>query len=174
MGITSFPGSDKKTSIRSRPGFKVLQRVIEYKLAETSDALKQIRYSAERVMPEEFYNYLTGETPPGDTTAILDVLDSEYLMVHEAVEISELKKMGVLVSDKTAMSAFPKVLEAHCTATEIELNYARLRKNKMWLRERLQTAKNWLDDDTLPPQLAQRIRTIVGALSAYAGEDKKP
>ena len=170
MGITGFPRSDRRTSIRSRPSFKVLQRVIEYRLAETLDALKLTKYSPERMMPEEFYNYLTGETPTGDTTTILDVLDSEYLMVHEAVEISELKKMGIPVNDKTTMSAFPKVLEAHCTATEIELDYARLRKNKKWLKERLETAKVWLDDDALPPHLAQRITEIMGRASRYLGE----
>lgn len=174
MGTGSLPGSNRKTSIRTRPSYKVLQKVIEYKLVETSNVLRTIKYSGEKVMPEEFYNYLAGETPTGDTTTVLDILDNEYLMLHEAVEISELKKMGVLVNEKTAISAFPRVLEAHCTATETEVNYARLRKDKKWLKQRLQVAKIWLGDDTLPPYLAQRIKTIIGKASQYVGEDRIP
>ena len=48
-------------------------------MEEASKELKERRYTSRHISPREFYDYMTGETPTGDTITILDVLDDEYL-----------------------------------------------------------------------------------------------
>jgi hypothetical protein len=54
---------------------------------------------------------------------------SEFLMIHELVEISELKKMGRTISKPVIVNS-PKITiyRAHYTAMETELGYALLMK----------------------------------------------
>ena len=42
----------------------------------------------------EFSDFTTGEIFSEDTTTLSDVLENEYLMIHEVVEINELKRIG--------------------------------------------------------------------------------
>ncbi|HDO41683.1 MAG TPA: hypothetical protein ENH03_02140 [Candidatus Bathyarchaeota archaeon] len=42
----------------------------------------------------EFSDFMTGEFFSEDTTTLSDVLENEYLMIHEVVEINELKRIG--------------------------------------------------------------------------------
>ena len=65
---------------------------IETKIRKAEEALKKIHYSQEQISAREFHDYTTGETFSGDTTTISDVLGNEFLMFHELVEMSELKK----------------------------------------------------------------------------------
>jgi len=58
--------------------------------------LQSISYPAKEVSTQEFYDYSTGETFSGGTTTLKDVLGNEHLLVHELVEITELKKKGGL------------------------------------------------------------------------------
>lgn len=97
---------------------------IEAKIQETTRTLKQLRYASEFVSPREFYDYMTGETPTGDVITLNDVLQNEFFMVHEVVEICELKKMNVPIDQHTVMRFYPKVYEAHLTALDLELTYA--------------------------------------------------
>jgi hypothetical protein len=57
-------------------------------------ALKQLHYSPEQISAKEFHDYMTGETFSEDTTTLRDVLGNEFLMIHELIEMSELKKRG--------------------------------------------------------------------------------
>jgi hypothetical protein len=103
---------------------------------------------------------MTGETPTGDTVTLLDVLDNEYLMIHEVVEISELKKKGVPINKQTVMMMHPNY-ETHYTATEHELDYAIDKKDFDWLKIRIDHAKSWLEDPDMPQHLIPRYETII-------------
>jgi len=100
---------------------------------------------------------MTGEIFSEDTTTLEDVLGSEYLMVHELVEINELKMKGRVI-DKRVVVDSPKtvIYEAHFTAMETELDYALRRKDSFWVKVRLRHHKeSVLDDD---PNLPERLR----------------
>ena len=107
-----------------------VQNKIIRKLKEATAKLREFGYESQSISPKEFYNYLTGETPTGDTITIADILGNEYLIIHEVVEISELKKMGIPINTQTAMITFPdRSYDTHYTATECELDYALNSKN---------------------------------------------
>ena len=142
---------------------------IEKKVEETTILLGELGYDAEKMTPREFHEYMTGETFSGDKTTIKDVIDSEYLMVHEVVEITELKKRGIPIDKRTLVDS-PKtvIYDAHLSAMEFELGYA-LRKGDLdWLRIRLGHHKNVLDDDPfLPESMRPRALAIYDRFKEY-------
>ena len=132
---------------------------IEDRIVATKKALRSIRYVVKEVSAQEFYDYMTGEIFSDDPTTLDDVLGSEYLMVHELVEINELKKMGRTI-DKRVIVDSPKtvIYDAHLTAMVIELRYALNKRDYFWVKIRLRHHKeSVLDDD---PNLPEEMRPI--------------
>ncbi len=78
-------------------------------------ALRQLDYDAEKVSAKEFHDYITGETFSEDKTALRNVLDSEFLIIHESM-----------------------IYEAHFPAMKYKLSYALLKKNYAWVETRLE------------------------------------
>jgi len=138
---------------------------IETKIEATQKALRSLSYVVKEVSAEEFYDYMTGEIFSDDTTTLDDVLGSEYLMIHELVEINELKKLGLTIDKQVIVNA-PKtaVYDAHLTAMETELNYALHKRDYFWVKIRLKQYKeSVLDDD---PNLPEEMRPRAEALFA--------
>jgi hypothetical protein len=125
---------------------------IAVKMGEVIKILKGFSYNPEEISPKEFYEYMTGETPTGDIITLEDVLRNEFLMVHEVVEISELKKMGVPINKQTVVRFYPKVYEAHLTALDYELTHAINEGNYEWLKPRFKNFEAQLNDPFLPPE----------------------
>lgn len=142
-----------------------LRRQIDKKLKETTKELKKIGYETRRIHPREFYDYVTGETPTSDVISVADILDNEFLLVHEVVEISELKKLGIKINKHTIITFYPQVLETHVIAFECELNYALSKQNCEWIKIRIKNAKSWLEDDTMPQHLVKRCKGIIKKFS---------
>ena len=107
------------------------------RIRAVAEALRELGYTVEEPSEEEFSEYMSGETPTGDRTTLEDVLANDFLMVHEVVELSELKKMGVQVGRDTVVEHYPEVYRAHLVALKYELTYA-LRKGALeWFWRRL-------------------------------------
>lgn len=148
-----------------RVSYDTLSKRINKKLRDAIKTLKELGYESQHVSPKEFYDYMTGETPTGDTITLVDVLGNDFLIIHEIVEISELKKMGIPIHRRTIMMFHPKVYEAHYTAIEYELDYALDKKDYDWLKVRIKHAKSWLEDDYLPQHLVPRCKAIIKRFS---------
>ncbi|MGA9387917.1 MAG: hypothetical protein WBV70_03725 [Candidatus Bathyarchaeia archaeon] len=100
------------------------------KIEKTRRNLEEIGYSAEDVSANELHDYITGEIFSDDKTTLEDVLNNEFLMVHEVSEINELKKMKRPI-DKRVIVGSPKhmIYEVHLTAMELELKRAMFKKD---------------------------------------------
>jgi len=154
------------TKPRTTFSYSALRKRIVAKLKETTETLRKIGYESQRISPREFYNYMTGETPTGDTITIVDVLNNEFLMIHEIVEISELKKMGIPISKRTFMMLQPQMMyETHYTATEYEFDYALHKGTFDWLKIRINHAKSWLEGDHMPQHLVPQYKALVEKFS---------
>ncbi len=153
-----------------RLGYDALRKHIGEKLKKTAETLKELKYASSPISPKEFYDYMTGETSTGDTITIADVLDNTFLLVHEVVEISELKRMGLPTGSDTAVKFRTEVYGAHYAATEIELQYAASKRNLEWLRKRAYHAKSWLEDDAMPAHLVPRCKAILKQLAELVPE----
>jgi hypothetical protein len=136
---------------------------IDAKIARAERALKQLGYSRIDVSAREFYDWMTGEIFSDDPTTLRDVLGNEYLMIHEMVEISEIKKMGRTI-DKRVIVDSPKLViyDAHLTAMETELEYALHKDDTFWAKIRLRQHKEGVldDDPNLPKELRPRAEKL--------------
>jgi len=98
---------------------------INARIRKAAEALKQFGYETVDVSAKEFYDYMTGEIFSDDPTTIRDVLGNDYIMIHELVEISELKKIGRKI-DRHVIVETPRIpfYTTHFNAMETELKYA--------------------------------------------------
>jgi hypothetical protein len=137
---------------------------IDSKIRIAKRSLKHLGYVAADVSGREFYDYLTGEIFSDDPTTLRDVLGNEFIMIHELVEISELKKMGARINKRVIVDS-PKTMiyTAHFKAMETELNYALFRGDTFWAKFRLNQYKtSVLDDDPhLPEEMRPRAEEIL-------------
>ncbi len=109
---------------------------------------------------------MTGKTVSGDRITLEEVLRSEFLMVHEVVEISELKKKGVVIDDMTVVNCHSKTIyEAHLTATEYEIKHAFNKGDLAYVKLRIIHVREWLDDENLLKELIQKLKSIIEKLS---------
>jgi translation elongation factor EF-G len=136
---------------------------IDPRIGEARAALKEFGYNAAEVSAKEFYDYMTGEIFSDDPTTLRDVLNNEYIMIHELVEISELKKIGRKI-DKNVIMETPKnpFYTAHLDAMETELKYALYKRDTYWTKIRLRQHKESVidDDPNLPEELRPRAKEI--------------
>ena len=155
----------------SSPSFDEVKNNIEYRLSQVYELLDELEYQLNRCTPRELYDYMTGETDTGDTITLLDVIGNEYLLLHEAYEISELKRLGVEIGAKTLVeSAKEKIYEAHLNAMEFELDYALLLEDYYWLKLRLGHHEKAVNDDPMmPDSWKPRAREIFENYVQYRG-----
>jgi len=141
--------------------------------------LNSIRYDVGKVSVQEFYDYMTGEIFSEDTTTLDEVLGNEYLMIHELVEISELKKMGRIINKRVIVNS-PKtvIYSAHLTAFEKELEYALHKKDYAWIKIRLRQHKESVleDDPNLPEEMRPQAEAVFEKFydAVYRKTCKKP
>jgi hypothetical protein len=146
---------------------------IDEKITKATEALRQFGHYPVDVSAREFYDYMTGEIFSDDPTTLQDVLNNEYIMIHELVEISELKKTGRKI-DRRVIIETPKIpfYTAHFNAMETELQYALRKRDTYWAKIRLlQHKKSVLDDDpNLPEELRPKAEEIYEKYSRLAKE----
>ncbi|MCW4050297.1 MAG: hypothetical protein NWE89_11250 [Candidatus Bathyarchaeota archaeon] len=130
------------------PAFEEIKETIEARLQQTIELLGELEFQVNTCTAREFYDYLTGETFSGDKITLRDILGNEYLILHEVVEVSELKRLGVELNTSTLMEApKEKIYEAHLNAMRFELEYALLLEDYYWLKHRLGHHKDIVEDD---------------------------
>lgn len=137
---------------------------ISCKIRIAKKALKCLGYVTANVSAQEFYDYMTGEIFSDDPTTLRDVLGNEFVMIHELVEISELKKMGARINKRViANSSKTMIYTAHFTAMETELNYALLKGDTFWAKFRLNQHKTSVleNDPNLPKEMRPRAEEIL-------------
>ncbi|MFP3951189.1 MAG: hypothetical protein ACLFVP_03485 [Candidatus Bathyarchaeia archaeon] len=128
---------------------------IERKIKTAERMLDSYNYDYEHIEPEEFYEYMTGPTPSGDKTKIIDILSSRYLRIHELIEMSELKKRGIEMKRDTVVSYYELVYEVHMTAFDWELKIAEEEGEDQGVSSRIRLVESWLKDENMPPHLEE-------------------
>lgn len=136
---------------------------IDSKIRKAAETLKAFGYGTIDVSAREFYDYMTGDIFSDDPTTLRDVLGNEYIMIHELVEISELKKIGRRIDQRVIVDT-PKIpfYSAHLNAMETELKYALSKGDTYWVKMRLKGFKDSVldDDPNLPEKLRPRAEEI--------------
>jgi hypothetical protein len=139
---------------------------ISLRLKRAIEIAKSLGYDCEDVSPREFYSYMTGETVSGDRITLEEVLRSDFLTLHEVIEISELKKKGIPINEVTTVNCPLKTTyEAHMTAVEYEIKYALKREDLAYVKLRLMHMREWLKDENIPKELTPKLKSMVEKLS---------
>ncbi|MFH2111148.1 MAG: hypothetical protein ABIJ47_07825 [Candidatus Bathyarchaeota archaeon] len=135
------------------PGFGEVEGRIVEALEEAYLVLGGVGVEVVEVTAEEFYDYLTGETFTGDKTTLSDILGSLYYVVHEVVEIGELKEAGVRIDRGTVVGAPRELIyAAHFRALDAELGVALRRGDLEWVRVRVGNHYGHLTGDEFMPE----------------------
>src|SRR4030042_149854 len=152
------------------PAFTELKESIEYRLGQTSEILEELEYEVAECSADEFYGYISRDAHHGKAVTIRDIIGNEYLMFHEVVEVSELKRLGVPVGEDThSKGPREKVYEAHLSAMEFELEYALLLEDYYWLKHRLDYhGATTLKDKNLGGERKERAQEIYDHYKQYS------
>jgi hypothetical protein len=151
------------------PAFEEIKETIENRLDQTYEILGELEYEYLECSAKEFYDYITGETFTSDRTTFRDILGNEYLMLHETVEISELKKSGINIKKNTIMEGDrTTIFTCHFYAMGFELDYALLLEDFYWLKHRLGYHETLVNTQlNLPSRLKDRGIEIHNAYSKF-------
>lgn len=150
------------TEITGKTLNESLKKRIAGTLQETNNALIEFGYTPTKVSVQEFYDYMTGEIFSEDQTTIYDVLDCLHLMIHEVVEINELKKQGKKIDKRVIMDSPRELIYiVHFTAMEFELDYLKNQGETEILNKRLHAHYKVLTTDpNLPDSMKPKAYEI--------------
>jgi hypothetical protein len=153
----------------SKLAFEDIKDAIEYRLKQIYEILRELEYEYSECTTQEFYDYVVGEAFIENRVTLRDILGNEYLMLHETVEISELKKNGIEINQKTIMTTEKETIyTCHFYAMGFELDYSLLLEDFYWLKHRLGYHEKLLNDEqNLPSILKDRGTEIYNAYEEY-------
>lgn len=93
-------------------------------------------------------DYFEADTPYPDSS-LDEVLSNRFLVVHELVEIDEVKRMGLQITKDVIVKHLNEVDDAHLKATRIELMLAAEQRDIEHLKSRYQDIQRWSVDPTV-------------------------
>jgi hypothetical protein len=136
---------------------------------EAEAALDETGQQSTECNASEFYDYLTGETFTGDKTTLSDILGSVYYVVHEVVEIGELKRAGLRIGKRTVVTAPRELIyAAHFRALEVELEEALRRGDVGWVRSRVTNHfRNLTGDEFMPESMRGEAESLYERFRAF-------
>ena len=151
------------------PPFNQVSESIEYRLAQVFEVLRELEVAHNKCTAKQLYDYLTGETFSGEKNILREVIGNEYLLIHEALELSELIEQGVDIDNRTLMETpKEKICEAHLNAMSFELEYALLLEDYYWLKLRLGYHEKVVKEDSwLPDSHKEKAKKILDHYSQY-------
>lgn len=111
---------------------------------------------------DDLIAWFQADTPYPDAT-LDDVLDMPLIVVHELVEIHEVKKMGLRFTKDVILKNLEAVDRAHCLATLVELKMAIELEDVGHVRSRMGSIASWIDDPLSTDECKAEYRRIYAA-----------
>ncbi len=142
-------------------------KVVEQKVSEAKKVLKKHNIEV-NVTPEDLISYFQATTFEKNTTTLDDVLKNPFLLIHELVEINELKQRGLRITKNVIIKNVDTVYEAHLIATDVELTVAYEAKALQYLKNRRRDIESWLEDPLLPQRLYSRCEDLLQKVKKWS------
>ena len=133
---------------------------VEQKVSKAKQVLKKYNLNVD-VTPEDLISYFQATTIEEDTTTLGDVLKNPFLLIHELVEINEMKKQGLRVTKNVIIENVDSVYDAHLIATEVELAVAYESGDIQHIKNRIGNIESWLEDPLLPKRLHTKCEALL-------------
>ena len=151
------------------PPYDEIEEMITFRLTQTNELLDEFEYEVIKSTPEEFYAFLSGDKISNESVTLRDIIGNEYMMVHVVVELSELKRQGLKIGEKTVSDTDKEMLyEAHLRAADYEMGYAMLIEDYYWMKHRLDYLVNMIENDkNLPEALKPAASKIYENFKPY-------
>ncbi len=108
-----------------------------------------------RVSAKEFVRWLHTDTAYLNPT-VDQVVHNLFFVVHELVEIKEVKRMGLRMTKEVIVKNPLAIAEAHLKAADVEFRIAYAMKDVNHLKMRVEDAKAWCEDPVLTPALKKQ------------------
>lgn len=138
---------------------------IKQKVAEAKRLLKEINYESTATV-DDLIAYYSADTFYEDLS-LEKVLENIFLVVHELVEINEIKHQGLKITKDVIIKNHEKIYEAHLIATEKELEVAFRQGVIQHILNRKRDVESWLNDPYLPKHLVKKVEKILTMIDKY-------
>ena len=135
-------------------------KTVEQKVNNAKQTLKKYNLDVD-VTPEDLISYFQATLFEEDTISLNDILENTFLLIHELVEINELKKRGLRITKDVIIKNVDTVYEAHLIATNVELSVAYDSGALQYIEDRMKDIKSWLEDPLLPQRLYDRCNELL-------------
>ena len=158
---------------------------------EAKDILRKHGFECQTTA-EDLVLWFQADTPFDENFGLDVIIKTPLLVVHELVEIEQVKKMGLALTKDVIVNNLEKVDDAHMRAAEVEFRIAASKNDLGHLLERAANIKMWSEDDTVTQtnkmlyrdmydrtldvideirNTRRRIRTIVAVAAAVVAFD---
>lgn len=104
--------------------------------------------------------WFEADTPYDQGFGLKEAIAIPLIVVHELVEVENVKKMGLRLTKGVIINNMGKVDNAHLKATEIELDIAESTGNVEHIRDRLKDISVWIKDPSVTPKNKARYRNL--------------
>lgn len=109
---------------------------------------------------DDLRRWFDADTPFDEDFGLDEILKCPLLVVHELVEIDNVKRMGLSLTKDVIVENLEKVDDAHLIATEAELKIAIVLREVGHIRDRLGNIRMWSEDDTVTPENKEKYRKM--------------
>ena len=109
---------------------------------------------------DDLRRWFEADTPFDEDFGLDEVLKHPLIVVHELVEIENVKKMGLSLTKDVIVKNLERVDDAHMIAAEVELKIAIAIRAVDHIRDRLENIRMWIEDDTVTPENKEKYRKM--------------
>jgi len=147
---------------------------VDQAVGEAKQLLRDHGYDC-NTTAEDLVRWFEADTPFDEGFGLDEVLKDRLILVHELVEIENVKEKGIALTRDVIVKNLENVDDAHMIATEIELSLAASMKDVEHLRDRLENIRMWSEDDTVTPENKEKYRRMHSeTLEFLEGLEKRP
>jgi hypothetical protein len=155
----------------SKPAEEIPIKVFREAFNDAQKLLNDCSYSFD-VTVRDLKEYSRADTFYPSAISWNQILQNRLIVVHEIVEIAELKRMGLRITRDVIVRNIEHVYHAHLKATEIELEIAIAAGDYDHIAERLNVIDDWNNDPMVPASLKKDYeRLSIRAKQLLSGRD---
>ncbi len=140
-------GADR-VSLHSRRGRMASDSEVRRAVAEAKNILREHGHECQTTA-EELVLWFQADTPFDENFGLDVIIKTPLLVVHELVEIEQVKKMGLALTKDVIVNNLEKVDDAHMRAAEVELRIAASENDLEHLLARAENVRMWSEDDSV-------------------------
>ncbi len=122
-------------------------------------ALLRQRGEACAISMDTFIRWLHTDTPYPNPT-FEETVRNPYFVVHELVEIREVRRMGLRITKDVILRHPLEVDRAHARAARVEFETAAADGAIRHLENRLRDVRGWIQDPTVAPEMRTKYRDL--------------